>query len=63
MSVSEVQSVLAEFDEYTKITVVRNPYDRAISYFHYSHPTFTPPGGIPLDYAINLIRRDHKNLT
>ena len=47
----------SQFDDYTRLTVVRDPYDRAISYFHYSHPTFTPPGGMPLDQAIALLKQ------
>ena len=56
MSAAEIRDRLPEYDSYLRITCVRNPYDRAISYFHFSHPTFTPPGGIPLDTAVQLVK-------
>ena len=57
MPASKISQRCPHFDEYTRLTVVRDPYDRAISYFHFSHPTFTPPGGMPLDKAIKLLRQ------
>lgn len=56
MSAREIRELLPEFDSFTRLTVARDPYDRAISYFHFTHPTFTPPGGIPLDQAIGLMQ-------
>ena len=61
MPAVEIRQRCPQFDDYTRLTVVRDPYDRAISYFHYSHPTFTPPGGIPLDEAIALLRQGHRS--
>ena len=57
MPAAEIRHRFPHFDDYTRLTVVRDPYDRAISYFHFSHPTFTPPGGIPLDQAIALLKQ------
>ena len=62
MPAAEIRQRFAQFDDYTRLTVVRDPYDRAISYFHFSHPTFTPPGGIPLDEAIALLKRGERQL-
>ena len=62
MPASAVKSVFPQFDEYSKVSIVRDPYDRAISYFHFSHPTFTPPGAISLDEAIELIRNGSKHI-
>ena len=57
MPAAEIRRLFPHFDDYTRLTVVRDPYDRAISYFHFSHPSFTPPGGIPLDQAIALLKQ------
>lgn len=54
MPAAEIRERFAEFDSYTRITVVRDPYDRAVSYFHYAHETWRPAGGIPLEQAIEL---------
>ena len=62
MPASQILERLPQFYDYTRLTVVRNPYDRAISYFHFSHPTFTPPGGISLDEAILLINTSQKHI-
>ena len=62
MPAAEIRERCPQFDDYTRLTVVRDPYDRAISYFHFSHPTFTPPGGIPLDEAIALLKRGERQL-
>ena len=62
MPASAVKSIFPHFDKYSKVTVVRDPYDRAISYFHFSHPTFTPPGGMSLDKAIELVRNGSKDI-
>ena len=62
MPASEIRKRCPQFDDYTRLTVVRDPYDRAISYFHYSHPTFTPPGGIPLDEAIALLKQGDRHV-
>ena len=39
MPASQIFERLPQFYDYTRLTVVRNPYDRAISYFHFS-PNF-----------------------
>ena len=62
MPAVEIRDRCPQFDEYTRITVVRDPYDRAISYFHFSHPTFTPPGGIPLEDAISLLKQGDRHV-
>ena len=62
MSAAEVRERFPQFDDYIGLTVVRDPYDRAISYFHFSHPTFTPPGGMPLDDAIALLKQGNQQL-
>ena len=60
MPASKIRERCPQFDEYTRLTIVRDPYDRAISYFHFSHPTFTPQASMPLDQAIKLLRQgDH----
>ena len=38
MPASAVKSIFPHFDKYSKVTVVRDPYDRAISYFHFLIP-------------------------
>ena len=55
MPASEIRERCPFFDSYTRLTTVRDPYDRAVSYFHFEHETFRPPGGIPLEQAIALI--------
>ena len=55
MAASEIRERFADFDHYTRITAVRDPYDRAVSYFHYAHDTWRPAGGIPLEQAISLL--------
>merc|ERR1711965_9515 len=63
MPAFEIRERFPQFNDYTGLTVVRDPYDRAISYFHFSHPTFPPPGGMPLDEAIALLKRgDRRSL-
>ena len=62
MPASEIRQRCPQFDEYTRLTAVRDPYDRAISYFHFSHPTFTPPGGMPLDQAISLLKSGDRHI-
>ena len=62
MPAVEIRERCPQFDEYTRLTVVRDPYDRAISYFHFSHPTFTPPGGIPLEDAISMLKLGERHL-
>jgi hypothetical protein len=51
MSCEQISNIFSNFNEYIKITTVRDPYDRAISEFH-----FTQHGShkIPLDNAIFL---------
>lgn len=61
MPAREIRERCPEFECYTRLTVVRDPYDRAVSYFHFSHPTFTPPGGIPLDHAIALLQSGRRD--
>ena len=60
MSAAEIRDRCTQFYDYTRLTVVRDPYDRAISYFHFTHPTFTPPGGIPLVEAMALLQRGER---
>jgi len=55
MPASEIRQRCSFFDAYTRITTVRNPYDRAVSYFHYEHETFRPQGGMSLSDAIRLV--------
>lgn len=55
MPVAEIRARLADFERYTCIATVRDPYDRAVSLFHYVHATYRPPGGIPLEQAIALV--------
>ena len=55
MSAAEIRERFADFDGYTRITTVRDPYDRAVSAFHYAHETWRPEGGIPLEQAIALV--------
>ena len=62
MPAVEIRQRCAQFDDYTRLTAVRDPYDRAISYFHYSHPTCVPHGGIPLDEAIALLRQGDRSV-
>ena len=62
MPAAEIRMRCSQFDDYTRLTVVRDPYDRAISYFHFSHPTFTPPGGMPLDQAIALLKQGDRHM-
>ena len=62
MPAAEIRQRCPQFDDYTRLTVVRDPYDRAISYFHFSHPTFTPPGGMPLDQAIALLKQGDRHV-
>ena len=62
MPAAEIRQRCPQFDDYTRLTVVRDPYDRAISYFHFSHPTFTPPGGMPLDQAIALLKQGDRQV-
>ena len=62
MPAAEIRTRCPQFDDYTRLTVVRDPYDRAISYFHFSHPTFTPPGGMPLDQAIALLKQGDRHI-
>lgn len=59
MPASEIKARCPFFDQYTRFTTVRNPYDRAISYFHFRHETFQPPGGLALDDAITLLDSGH----
>ena len=62
MPAVEIRQRCPQFDDYTRLTAVRDPYDRAISYFHFSHPTFTPLGGMPLDEAISLLKQGNQRL-
>lgn len=57
MSAAEIQLKFEKFNQFTRITSVRNPYDRAVSMFHYSHESWRPLGGIPLDQAIDMVSR------
>lgn len=54
MSAAEIRDRLPEFEQYTRITCVRDPYDRAISHFHFLHETLPPRGQMPLEEAIAL---------
>lgn len=61
MPATEIRSRVPEFDTYTRITSVRNPYDRAISQFHYIHEFLPPMGQIPLEEAIHLHKQGKDN--
>ena len=54
MHAAAIQSCLPNFATYTRITSVRDPYDRAISHFHFLHETLPPHGQMPLEEAIAL---------
>jgi hypothetical protein len=54
MPAGAIQKRLPEFEHYTRITCVRDPYDRAISHFHFLHEALPPRGQMPLEEAIAL---------
>ena len=54
MPASAIRQRLPEFDHYTRITSVRDPYDRTISHFHFIHEALLPRGQMPLEEAIAL---------
>jgi hypothetical protein len=55
MPAVEISHRLPEFQAYTRITSVRDPYDRAISHFHFIHEFLPPMGQMPLAEAITLV--------
>lgn len=62
MPASEIRSLVPEFDAYTRITSVRDPYDRAVSQFHYIHEFLPPMGQIPLEDAIRLHKQKQHDI-
>lgn len=56
MPAAEIRSRLPDFAAYTRLTSVRDPYDRAVSHFHFIHEFLPCTGQLPLDEAITLVR-------
>lgn len=56
MPAAEIRERLPAFADYTRITSVRDPYDRAVSHFHFIHAFLPPMGQMPLEEAIALVQ-------
>jgi len=61
MPAAEIRSRLPAFADYTRITCVRDPYDRAISHFHFIHEFLPSTGQMPLEEAIALVRAGQRD--
>lgn len=62
MPAAEIHQRLPDFDSYTRITSVRDPYDRAVSHFHFIHEFLPPMGQIPLDEAVALMHNGERDV-
>jgi hypothetical protein len=63
MSAAEIRARCPEFDSYRRFTVVRDPYDQIISFFHYKPVISQNKQGMLLSDAQELYRRGmHQDL-
>lgn len=55
MDAAEIRHRFAAFDHYRRFTIVRDPYDRAVSWFHFQAERFNHGHGLSLDEARALL--------
>ena len=61
MPAAAIRQRLPDFDHYTRLTTVRDPYDRAVSHFHFLHEALPPRGQMPLDEAVAMVARGEQH--